>query len=125
LTYQAARDLLAYASWTKGFRSGNYNGRATTPQAALTPANPESVHSSEIGVKSDLFEHTLRMNVAAFYEDYKDIQAVLTANVAGPVTQFLLNAASATVKGVELGLGFETVDARRQMGCARLADDSA
>jgi len=102
LTYQAARDLLAYASWTKGFRSGNYNGRATTPQAALTPANPESVHSSEIGVKSDLFEHTLRMNVAAFYEDYKDIQAVLTANVAGPVTQFLLNAASATVKGVEL-----------------------
>jgi iron complex outermembrane recepter protein len=102
VSYQAAADLLAYASYTKGFRSGNYNARATTPQAALTPADPESVRSTEVGLKSELFDHTLRMNLATYYEDYKNIQEVLTANVSGPVTQFLLNAASATVKGVEL-----------------------
>jgi iron complex outermembrane recepter protein len=102
LAYQATADILAYASWTKGFRSGNYNSRATTPQAALAPANPESVRSSELGLKSEFLEHKLRLNIAGFYEDYKDIQEVLTANVSGPVTQFLLNAASAKVKGVEL-----------------------
>jgi iron complex outermembrane receptor protein len=116
LTYQVMPDVLAYVSWTKGFRSGNYNGRATTAQAALTPANPESVRSTEVGVKSELFNHSLRMNVTGFYEDYKDIQQILTANVAGPVTQFLLNAASAKVKGVEAETTWLPVRALKLIG---------
>ena len=102
LSYQATDDVLFYASYTQGFRSGNYNGRATTPQAALTPANPESVKSYEAGLKSELFDRKVRLNLAGYYVEYNQIQAVLTANIAGPITQFLINAASATVKGIEL-----------------------
>jgi iron complex outermembrane receptor protein len=116
LTYQATADVLLYTSWTKGFRSGNYNGRATTLQAALTPANPESVRSTEVGLKSEVFDHHLRLNLTGFYEDYKDIQEILTANVAGPVTQFLLNAASAKVKGIEAETTWLPVRALKVMG---------
>ena len=93
---------LFYASYTKGFRSGNYNSRATSP-AGIGPANPEKVTSYEAGTKLDLLARTLRINGAVYQEDYRDIQQVLTANIpgSGPVQQ-LLNAANARIRGLEL-----------------------
>lgn len=102
VNFQATDRVLLYASYTQGFRSGNFNSRVTTA-AGFQPADPETVNSYELGMKGDFIDRKLRVNVSAFREDYKDIQQVLTGNIpgSGPV-QTLLNAASARIRGVEM-----------------------
>ncbi|MCG8443644.1 MAG: TonB-dependent receptor [Caulobacterales bacterium] len=99
--YQASEDVLTYATWTRGFRSGNFNARASSP-ATIAAADPEQADQFEVGVKSELFDRTLRANVAGFVTLYDDIQRVTnTVDATGQPLQRLRNAASATIKGVE------------------------
>jgi iron complex outermembrane receptor protein len=99
--YQIAPRVLAYASWTRGYRSGNFNARATSV-AAIGPAQPENVRSIEAGLKSTFWGGRGRVNLAAYTSDYQDIQRTVTI---GP-TQTLANAATATIKGFELETTF-------------------
>lgn len=101
INFQATDRVLLYASYTQGFRSGNFNSRVTNA-AGFQPASPETVDSYELGMKGDFLDRKLRVNISAFLEDYQDIQQVLTGNIpgSGPV-QTLLNAATARIKGVE------------------------
>lgn len=94
--FQSTERLLFYASYTKGFRSGAFNSRATAPQA-IGPSAPESVTSYEAGMKATFWDNLLRLNVAAFHSKYDDIQRTLTINTFS----FLTNAASATINGLE------------------------
>lgn len=103
-TYRAALDhqftdsVLGYASATRGFKSGVFS--TTAPFAPAV--NPETVLAYELGVKSDLFDRRLRVNVAAFYNDYKNIQLNSVQVVGTTLATVLLNAAAGRVKGVEL-----------------------
>ncbi len=63
-------ELLAYASYNRGFRSGAYIPQAT-PVVLL---QPDIVDAYEIGIKSDLFDRRVRLNVAGYYYDEKNIQ---------------------------------------------------
>lgn len=110
--YQATPDVLGYASWTKGFRSGNFNARTANP-AAIGPTRPESVQSYEAGVKTDLFDRKLRFNVTGFYMNYDDIQKTvfLPAPGTGVLVQTLNNAATAKIYGVELETKFSPTKA--------------
>jgi iron complex outermembrane recepter protein len=102
-SYQVDPDHLIYASISKGSRAGNYNGRATTVDAAITPANPENVLNYEVGTKNEFFGRRLRINLTGFYEAYHDIQETVTVTFPDePAVQNLANAASADVYGVEL-----------------------
>ena len=106
LTYSPAERILLYASYTAGFRSGNYNPRTTDLTGiGVGPASPEGVDAYEIGAKTDLFDRKVRLNVSGYQSDYSDIQQVLTAPGAG-VIQSLLNAASARIRGLESELTF-------------------
>jgi iron complex outermembrane receptor protein len=114
ISYALTDENMIYGNYSKGFRSGNYNGRATTPQAAITPANPEKVDSYEIGTKNDFFSHRLRANLAGFYEIYNDIQRpVLVTYPDQQPVQNLVNAAKARVYGAELELSWLPVDSFR------------
>jgi len=109
-TYTPADRILLYASYTAGFRSGNYNPRTTdTTGIGVGPADPENVNSYEIGAKTDLFDRKVRLNISAYQSDYKDIQQVLTAPGTG-VVQTLLNAANARIRGVESELTVKPVN---------------
>ena len=106
--YQFAPDSLLYFTVSKGYRSGGFNGRATS---ILTqePFRPEKITNYELGLKSQFEVGNMRagFNGAAYYSDYKDIQrsitrlATLPNGVNSTVTLFT-NAASATVKGGEI-----------------------
>jgi iron complex outermembrane recepter protein len=114
ISYALTDNNLIYANYSKGFRSGNYNGRATTVATAITPANPEKVDSYEIGSKNDFFAHRLRANIAGFYENYNDIQRVVqVASPNGFPAQNLTNAAKAKVYGAELEVSWLPVDVFR------------
>jgi len=102
LSYQFADSLNSYVSWQRGFRGGGFNPRPATA-AQVTSFNPEDIDSYEIGVKSEWFDRRLRLNVAAFYVEYTDLQLPsVFVDSNGAVTFPPLNAGKAHMDGVEV-----------------------
>lgn len=93
--WQASDGLMLYASASKGFKSGTYNTNTISPTSP--PVDPETLYAYEIGFKADP-SRTFRLNGAAYYYDYKNIQFYAQqVNVAA-----LLNAAGAKLYGAEV-----------------------
>lgn len=100
--YRVSEDLLTYLTWSRGFRSGNFNARAGS-LATIAAADPERADQFELGLKGEFFGRTLRTNIAAFATTYDDIQRVTnTVDSNGQPLQRLRNAADATITGLEL-----------------------
>jgi iron complex outermembrane receptor protein len=72
--YQITNSILAYASAATGSRPAGVTDIIITPQQ-LTSTPGEDLISYEVGVKSDLIDHHLRVNLAGFLTDYKSILA--------------------------------------------------
>ena len=98
LQFQANNDLLLFASITRGFKSGGFNQTSRTAAASIG-FSPETLWSYEIGVKSDLLDRRLRLNLSAFHYDYRDLQVLAFISVG--VTD-ISNAATAKIDGIEL-----------------------
>jgi iron complex outermembrane receptor protein len=98
LSYQLSPDALVYGKVSTGYKSGGFNPRALT----LNSFDPEKLVSYEAGAKLDLFDRHLRINAAAFYSKYDDLQVPQFAAGTGGATTLLVNAGSADFKGVEL-----------------------
>jgi len=100
--YELAAHAMAYASISTGFKSGGFNGRAQS--AFFITFNPEKATAYEVGVKSELLDRRLRLNLDAFQTEYRDIQTTL--NLEDPVTQIVTNVvqnpADARIRGFEL-----------------------
>ena len=108
LEYTSSDELFLYATYAKGFKSGGYNGLATDSGAATTPFDQEEVDSYEVGLKADFFENLMRLNVAAYYMDYVDLQVFLPA--PGGIGFVVENAGEATIQGLELELFVSPLD---------------
>jgi len=115
LGYQATDDVYTYATYSRGFKSGGYNDQIGNSSAfgndldafqeAVAPTESETADSYEIGVKSELLDGRLRLNVTGFYVQYDDLQRqinipLIVNGVEQQITQFF-NAAKADVKGIE------------------------
>jgi iron complex outermembrane receptor protein len=106
LNYQATDDLMIYANASKGFKSGGFGAAPASAVEAGTPLAPEIAWNYEIGSKSDLFDGHLRLNLAAFYTNYKNLQfqrfGPLLDDAPGAFGVFLTrNAGNANVYGLE------------------------
>lgn len=110
LTYFVNDDVNVYASYTRGFRSGSFDARARTTDSFLnSQPGPETVDSYELGFKSLLNDQKLLLNIAVFKSEYQDIQKLalesctinLTTCTSGNI-QRLINAAEATIEGIEI-----------------------
>ena len=100
--WQATPTVMLYASYTKGNRSGGYNGRAGS-LSSFGPYDDEKVSAFDAGVKADLFNRHLRVNVAAFHNSYDNIQIqIFRAAPGGGEESIVDNAGSATMNGVEV-----------------------
>ncbi|WP_232476164.1 TonB-dependent receptor [Flavisphingomonas formosensis] len=108
VSYQFSPTTLAYAKISTGYKSGGFNPRApglTDAQGKFIGLNsfkPEKLTSYEIGAKTDLFDRHLRINVAAFYSKYNDLQVPQFASGSAGASTLLVNAGKADFKGVEL-----------------------
>jgi iron complex outermembrane receptor protein len=112
LDYKVSPDLLIYATSRLGYRSGGFNLRADIPEE-YAPFRPEKVIDVEGGVKADYHLGSVRMrsNLAVYHQWYNDIQrTVAVANAGGSPGSSVVNAASATVFGVELQQSIEPVE---------------
>jgi iron complex outermembrane recepter protein len=112
IDYRPTDELMVYGVWSRGYRSGGFNGRGQTIFSATTPYDPETVDSFEVGFKSEFFDRRVAFNVAAFYTDYKDIQQSTTITLAGGIGNetIVTNAASAKIKGIEADLTIRPLD---------------
>src|SRR3546814_1772281 len=96
---------LLYASYSRGFRSGGFNGRASF-FVKIGPYDVESVNAYEIGMKSDLFDRRVRLNLAIFQNDFKELQRPLN-NPAFPVESVTTNATDTRIRCIEIELLFK------------------
>ncbi|MEE4271749.1 MAG: TonB-dependent receptor [Thermoanaerobaculales bacterium] len=80
LAWNAADNILAYVDLSTGFKSGAFDGRANEGSTVLPlePIPPEDISSFEIGMKGDFFHNTWRLNIAAFLNQYDDLQGTGT-----------------------------------------------
>lgn len=69
LDYNLSDTRMVYASLATGFRSEGFQPRPWTPGQVL-PFDQEEVLNYELGFKSDFFDRRLRINIAAFMEEY-------------------------------------------------------
>ncbi len=99
--YQWTPAVLQYATYSKGFKSGGFDNRATRLDLATRPFAPEDVNTYETGLKTELFDRRARVNLAAFYNDYENLQ-VSYSDPAYPGNSIRGNAGEAHTYGVEL-----------------------
>jgi len=93
------RSLMLYTHYARGYRSSAFNGGALTNAADLNVAKPEYLNSYEGGVKSQMFDNKLTLNVSAFRYDFRNQQFL---NVVGIGNQQLVNAGQSRVTGAEI-----------------------
>jgi iron complex outermembrane receptor protein len=94
-SYHLDRDIMLYARIASGYRPGGPNFLVP----GIPPAyNPDKLTNYEIGLKSQLFDRKLLLNVDAFYIDWRKIQ--LTGATATNLA-YVANGGRATSKGVE------------------------
>ena len=110
LEFKPNRDLLLYASYSKGYKTGGWTTRLTTPQPAGTSApqfNPEHATTFEAGLKSEFFNRRVVLNISAFTTRYNGIQL----NFQVGTSPTLQNAGNAKISGFEAELTARPVPA--------------
>jgi outer membrane receptor protein involved in Fe transport len=105
-SYALADDATAYATISKGFRSGGFNG------GTRSSFGPETLWNYEIGTKASLFGGKLFVDFAGYYADYKDRQVQTAVPLGNGV--FIAETRNA---GAASGFGLEgAISAKLGMG---------
>jgi iron complex outermembrane receptor protein len=103
LDHQFSQDVMGYVSFTHGFKSGGFN----LPNPEKPAFLPETIDSYEAGLKSELLDHRLRVNLSAYYYNYRNIQVVIVPGLSG---QVFTNAAAAHADGLDADFAFAATD---------------
>ncbi|MFT8518381.1 TonB-dependent receptor [Acetobacter syzygii] len=105
VSWQFLPQALLYYKMSKGFKPGGFSANNTQVQAQLDPFKPETVLTYELGLKSDPIPGRLRLNGAAFYNDFHNQQVVGTVLIPnfGPLSE-ITNAPKSESWGVEATL---------------------
>ncbi len=117
LDYKASDSLMAYVSYSKGFKSGGINMSGLPLNAANLPAlnsavvKPEKISSFELGVKRKLFEDRLLFNINSFDTNVRNFQTNVVDTGPGALRGYLANIGHVEVKGVEMESAYLVTDA--------------
>jgi len=115
LSYRFNEEAMVYVSAANGYKAGGYNlSRVTNAPSAVDPLGlspnfdthfpRETVESGEVGIKTTLFDRTLRLNAAFFYQRYKDFQLNTFTGI-----QFVVTSLDRVVsKGVDVDFAWAT-----------------
>jgi len=138
LTWHVTPDVLAYYTFSQGFRPGGFNRTNTSvdgstiylkqvaPYVSGTkteyqfekPAGyiSDTLINNEIGLKSEFLNHRVQVNVSIYQMDWKNVQLPLFDPVNLGNTTFDVNGPSYQVKGVELQLVARVTEALTVQG---------
>ena len=99
IDHKLSDDVLVYASYNRGFKSGAFNPLSVAPTSRA--ANPEVLDAYEVGIKSQVLDRTVQVNAAGYYYKYKNIQVQHVVLGSGSSVAVLENAAAATLYGID------------------------
>jgi len=77
LEYKFTDDVMFYGSYSGGFKAGGTNDSVGDIN---TPFQEETLNSSELGIRTTMFDGRLRANLTAFSMDYQDKQITVTTS---------------------------------------------
>ncbi len=103
LRFELSETVNSYIRLSRGYKSGGWNmdfvsrGPGGAPTIQSLAFKPEKVTNYEAGIKGDLLDKRLRINLSAYYMTYDDMQVTQFFGFAGGAVTS--NAASATIKG--------------------------
>jgi iron complex outermembrane receptor protein len=115
-SYKFSNDLLAYFTYSTGYRTGNVN-RVAPCILPLPPGqnvcalpnelayNPDKTRNLELGVRASVFDKRLQMTAAVFHVDWKGIQ--LPSQTVNGAVGITINANDAVSQGFELSARFK------------------
>lgn len=104
--FDVTKDVMFYGTWQEGVKAGGV--------ALGTCANafkPEAIEGFEVGLKTQLFDNKVRLNIAGYWYDYGNLQVQQTLSTLGGFQ--VTNAASAKIKGIEGNLDAAITDRLR------------
>ncbi len=104
LKYQINDDMQVYGTASSSFKSGGFNGRLADGQQE--PYEEETLTSIEFGLKSQWLDDRIRLNAAAFYNQYDDLQVSSFETTADgtAILPVFTNAGEAIIQGLEVEL---------------------
>ncbi|MFM9936313.1 MAG: TonB-dependent receptor [Novosphingobium sp.] len=107
LQYHPNDDVMVYASWSKGYKTGGWTTRLSNPLPNAPDFGEEKATTYELGLKSTLIDRRLQVNAAVFQTEYKGIQL----NFQQGVSPTIQNAGDARIKGFEIEVTAAPTDA--------------
>jgi iron complex outermembrane receptor protein len=116
ISYDAARDVLAYATYAKAFKSGGINlsglplDAANQPILSAATVKPEDVDHFELGLKTQFFGRKVTLNLSGFWTEIRNYQATVTNGQLGVLRGYLANAGKVRVRGVEVDFSARPTD---------------
>ena len=102
-TYKISPDVMAFGTYSQGFRSGGQNDFLALTPGAPADYSPERLVNHELGLKTTLANNTLMFNVSGYYMKWKDLQQVVAQGIGG-IGEAIGNVGDAHSSGVD----FET-----------------
>ncbi|MFT6758215.1 MAG: iron complex outermembrane receptor protein [Chitinophagales bacterium] len=101
-----------YFTYSQGFKSGGFNNPANSlVNGSVTPIlEPEILDNFELGYKGEFYDGRLRLNGAAYYYDYTDLQVTRAAGSGNAPVLVTENAADASVVGLEMDFSWLATD---------------
>jgi iron complex outermembrane receptor protein len=102
VSYEPTEDVMIYASYSNGFKSGGFDPRGDAVLVPNTSAgyNPEKVDAYEVGLKGNL-SRIFYYNLAGFYSKYKGQQVTQQYLVGTTVASEVVNVGRSTIWGAE------------------------
>jgi iron complex outermembrane receptor protein len=103
INYHFSPDMMLYASYSQGYKTGSWTTRLSDPNPTYNSTlffKPEFAKSEELGFKSELDDHRVRLNLALFHTKYDSIQ--LNSQIG--ISPTIVNAGDATIYGAEAEL---------------------
>ncbi len=111
INWQVDPNKLLYATISRGYKNGFFISTGATFDLSLSPAKQEAVTAYEAGFKLGLLQHSLQINGAVFYYDYRDkqVRGRTIDAVLGSLNR-ILNIPKSRVAGAELQIIWEPVE---------------
>ena len=111
VSYDFSRDIHAYATYARSFKSGGINlsglplnSTSTGVDLSTQTVKPEKVDHFELGLKTQFLDRRVTFNTAAFWTEIKDYQATVNNNAINVIRGYLANAGKVRVRGFEWDL---------------------
>lgn len=110
LTWSVNDDAMVYFTWSEGYRPGGINREPALPPSAVSWV-PDTLTNTEIGWKSTLADGRVRLNGAAYFMKWDDIQYTVYDASLSFCCGNVYNLSTAEITGLEADIAILASDA--------------